>query len=151
MKHFDLTPLYRSTVGFDRVASILDSFAKVDLEPTGFPPYDIIRRNENDYRITLAVSGFSRQELDIEARENTLTIKGSKTAEERNEGHTMLHKGIAGRNFVRRFQLADYVEVKSAQLENGLLHIDLAREIPEAMKPRSINIEDKNTLIEDKA
>lgn len=151
MAHFDLTPLYRSTIGFDRVASILDSFANLDTEVSGFPPYDIVRLDDNAYRITLALAGFSREDLDIEVKENTLTIKGEKQASGDKNSNEMLHRGIAGRNFVRRFQLADYVEVKAANLENGLLHVDLERVLPEAMKPRTIEINDKSKLLEGKA
>jgi molecular chaperone IbpA len=135
MRTFDLTPLYRSTVGFDRLFSMLDAF---DSTP-GYPPYNIERTGENDYRITLAVAGFSENELSIEAKENTLTIKGEKEVKEERTSE-MLYQGIAARAFERTFQLADYVQVKGATLENGLLHVDLVREIPEAKKPRQIAI-----------
>jgi molecular chaperone IbpA len=138
MRTFDLAPLYRSTVGFDRLFSMLDAF---DSAP-GYPPYNIERTGENDYRISIAVAGFGEDELHIEAKENTLTIKGEKQVKEEKKGD-VLYQGIAARAFERVFQLADYVQVKGASLENGLLHVDLVREIPEAMKPRQIAINGK--------
>ena len=139
MRTYDLTPFYRSTVGFDRLFSLLDR-STADGSP-GYPPYNIERTGENSYRITVAVSGFSQAELSIVAKENTLTIKGEKTANENGkEGSEVLYRGIAARAFERVFQLADFVVVKNASLENGLLHVDLVREIPEAKKPRSIPI-----------
>jgi molecular chaperone IbpA len=135
MRTFDLAPLYRSTVGFDRLFSMLDDF---DSAP-GYPPYNIERTGENAYRITVAVAGFAERDLSIEAKENTLTIKGEKTKDEKYSSE-VLYQGIAGRAFERVFQLADYVQVKGASLENGLLHVDLVREIPEAKKPRQIPI-----------
>jgi molecular chaperone IbpA len=139
MRSFDLSPLYRSTVGFDRLFSLLDQASGVEAGVPGYPPYNIERTGENDYRITMAVAGFSDSELSIESRENTLTVKGEKKAEE-GQNAEVLYRGIAARSFERRFQLADHVEVKGASLENGLLHVDLVREIPEAMKPRTIAI-----------
>ena len=139
MRTFDLSPLYRSTFGFDRLFSLLDQASGVEAGVPGYPPYNIERTGENDYRITMAVAGFSDSELSIESRENTLTVKGEKKAEE-GQNAEVLYRGIAGRSFERRFQLADHVEVKGASLENGLLHVDLVREIPEAMKPRTIAI-----------
>jgi molecular chaperone IbpA len=138
MRTFDLTPFYRSTVGFDRLFSLLDQAAG-ETAP-GYPPYNIERTGENDYRITVAVSGFSPNELSIVSKENTLTIRGEKAANENGQKSEVLYRGIAARAFERAFQLADYVTVKNASLENGLLHVDLAREIPEAKKPRSIPI-----------
>jgi molecular chaperone IbpA len=139
MRTYDLTPFYRSTVGFDRLFSLLDR-AATDGSP-GYPPYNIERTGENSYRISVAVSGFSQGELSILAKENTLTIKGDKTANENGKGSSeVLYRGIAARAFERVFQLADFVLVKSASLENGLLHVDLVREIPEAKKPRNIPI-----------
>lgn len=140
MRHFDLSPLYRSTVGFDRLFSMLDTLPSGDASTPGYPPYNIERTAENEYRITMAVAGFSDQEIDIETKENVLTVKAQKVEEEEQEGREILHRGIASRSFERRFQLADHVEVKGATLENGLLHIDLVREIPEAMKPRKIAV-----------
>ena len=135
MRTFDLAPLYRSTVGFDRLFSMLDGFESAP----GYPPYNIERTAENEYRVSVAVAGFAENELSIESKENTLTIKGSKQAKEQQDGD-VLYQGIAARAFERVFQLADYVQVKAAALENGLLHVDLVREIPEAKKPRQIPI-----------
>ena len=137
MRTFDLTPFYRSTVGFDRVFGLLDSLS--DGSAQTYPPYNIERTGENAYRITMAVAGFAEGELSLESKENTLTVKGEKTETEKDE-KAFLYRGIGSRAFERRFQLADHVEVKSASLENGLLHVDLVREIPEAMKPRTIAI-----------
>ena len=139
MSRFDLSPLYRSTVGFDRFFSLIDSMSGPDNQ-SGFPPYDIIQNDENSYRISLAIAGFREDELDIQVEENKLTIRGEKVEATESETSHTLHRGIAARNFTRTFQLADHVEVKNAGLENGLLHIDLVREIPEAMKPRKIEI-----------
>ena len=139
MRTFDLAPLYRSTVGFDRLFSMLDGF---DASTPGYPPYNIERTGENDYRISIAVAGFGENELTIESKENTLTVKGEKQAKEETNGE-VLYQGIAARAFERVFQLADYVVVKGANLENGLLHVDLVREIPEAKKPRQIAINGK--------
>lgn len=136
MRHFDFSPLYRSTVGFDRLLSMLDS--TTGQETPSYPPYNIERTGENAYRITMAVAGFGEADLTIEAKEHTLSVKGERAQE--TEAGEVLYRGIASRAFERRFQLADHVEVKGASLENGLLHIDLAREIPEAMKPRKIEI-----------
>ena len=138
MRSYDLTPFYRSTVGFDRFFSLLDR-AATDGSP-GYPPYNIESTGEKTYRISVAVSGFSQGELSIVAKENTLTIKGEKSANENGNNSEVLYRGIAARAFERAFQLADFVVVKNASLENGLLHVDLVREIPEAKKPRSIPI-----------
>ena len=138
MRTYDLTPFYRSTVGFDRLFSLLDQVTS-DGSP-GYPPYNIERTGENAYRISVAVSGFAQNELSIVAKENTLTIKGEKAANENGDKSEVLYRGIAARTFERVFQLADFVQVKNASLENGLLHVDLVREIPEAKKPRSIPI-----------
>ncbi|MDJ0448130.1 Hsp20 family protein [Methylocystis sp. JR02] len=139
MRHFDLSPLYRQTVGFDRLFNLLDQGGGVDGAST-YPPYNIERTGENAYRVTLAVAGFSREELTIETKENTLSIKGSKDQTPPAQGREMLHQGIAARAFERRFQLADHVVVTGASLVNGLLHVDLVREIPETQKPRRIEI-----------
>ncbi len=148
MRSIDYSPLYRSTVGFDRLFSLLDNMAKPESAPT-YPPYNIERTGDDSYRITMAVAGFSEADLSLESKENTLTIKAEKTEE--TEGTSeVLFRGIAARSFERRFQLADYVEVKEASLENGLLHIDLVREIPEAMKPRKIKIGNSVQQIEGK-
>jgi molecular chaperone IbpA len=142
MRHFDLTPLYRSTIGFDRLGSLLDTLGAFEGEAPSYPPYNIERTGENDYRISMAVAGFGEKDLTIEVKENTLSIRGDKQVD--TEQTTFLHRGIAARSFERRFQLADHVVVRSAGLENGLLHVDLVRELPEAMKPRTIPIETKN-------
>ena len=138
MRHYDLSPLYRST-GFDRLFSLLDQATSNEAAPS-YPPYNIERTAENAYRITIAVAGFSEADLSIESKENALTVKGEKQANDNGEKREVLHQGIAARAFERRFQLADYVQVTGASLENGLLHIDLVREIPEAKKPRQIPI-----------
>ena len=139
MRTFDLSPLYRSTVGFDRLFSMLDKTVGFEGGPT-YPPYNIERTGENSYRVTIAVAGFSESELAIEAKENSLTVKGEKGRETESPRTELLYQGIAARAFERVFRLADFVEVKAAKLENGLLHIDLVREIPETMKPRTIRI-----------
>jgi molecular chaperone IbpA len=144
MRQFDLAPLYRNTVGFDRLFSMLDQLVSVDAAPT-YPPYNIERTGESAYRISVAVAGFTDQDLSIEVKENTLSIRGEKKiAEERKAD--ILHQGIAARTFERRFQLADGVQVTGAALENGLLHVDLVREIPEAKKPRLIPISGPRTI-----
>lgn len=140
MRNFDFSPLYRSTVGFDRLFSLLDQVTTADGAAPTYPPYNIERTGEDAYRITIAVAGFSEGELSIEARENALTVKGEKKPVNDDEHSEVLYRGIASRAFERRFQLADYVEVKGASLEHGLLHIDLVREIPEAKRTRSIPI-----------
>ncbi|WP_132665241.1 MULTISPECIES: Hsp20 family protein [unclassified Rhizobium] len=138
MRHVDFSPLYRSTVGFDRLFTMLDSLGQPD-QSQSYPPYNIERTGDNTYRITMAVAGFDESELSIEAREHTLTVKGEKSEEQTAENQ-FLYRGIAKRAFERRFQLAEYMEIRSASLKNGLLHIDLLREIPEAAKPRRIEI-----------
>ena len=140
MRHFDLSPLYRSTVGFDRLFSLLDQASGVESGVPGYPPYNIERTGENAYRITIAVAGFGEADLAIESKENALSVRGEKQANDNGQPREILHQGIAARAFERRFQLADYVQVTGASLENGLLHIDLVREIPEAKKPRQIAI-----------
>ncbi|GIK81730.1 MAG: Hsp20 family protein [Pseudorhodoplanes sp.] len=136
---FDLTPFYRSTVGFDRLFNMLDQAGGVDSAPS-YPPYNIERTGENAYRISVAVAGFAENELNIEVKENTLTIRGEKQSKTEEKAGQVLYQGIAARAFERVFQLADFVQVKGAKLENGLLHVDLVREIPEAKKPRQIPI-----------
>jgi len=148
MRTFDLTPLYRSTVGFDRLFSLLDQATGLESAPS-YPPYNIERTGENAYRITVAVAGFAEPELSIEVKENTLTIRGEKQAKQNEKDGEVLYQGIAARAFERRFQLADHVVVKGAALENGLLHVDLVREIPEAMKPRSIPIGNSSAKVID--
>jgi molecular chaperone IbpA len=138
MRQFDLAPLYRNTVGFDRLFSMLDQFVGVDAAPS-YPPYNIERTGENAYRISVAVAGFTDRDLTIEVKENSLLVRGEKqTSEERKTD--VLYQGIAARTFERRFQLADGVQVVGAALENGLLHVDLLREIPETKKPKLIPI-----------
>jgi molecular chaperone IbpA len=136
MRTIDLTPLYRSVVGFDRLADLLDSASTE--AATGYPPYNIERTAENSYRIEIAVAGFKSEDINIEVKENLLTVQGRKPAND--ETKRYLHRGLAERNFDRRFQLADYVVVQDAQLANGLLSISLKRELPEALKPRRIEI-----------
>ncbi|MBV9969339.1 MAG: Hsp20 family protein [Xanthobacteraceae bacterium] len=153
MRTFDLSPLYRSTVGFDRLFSLLDQASGFETAGSPYPPYNIERTGENAYRVTLAVAGFSDDELSIETKENTLTVKGEKTVKTDEKKSEVLYQGIAARAFERVFRLADHVEVRAAALENGLLHIDLVREIPEAMKPRTIRINGGGTskVLEGKA
>ncbi len=139
MRTIDYAPLYRSTIGFDRMFSMLDAVGNGETSQT-YPPYNIERTGENAYRISMAVAGFAEDELSIESKEQVLTITGEKKQTEEKEGSQYLFQGIASRAFERRFQLADHVEIRTASLENGLLHIDLVREIPEAMKPRKIEI-----------
>jgi molecular chaperone IbpA len=134
---FDLTPLYRSTVGFDRLARMLDEASSFEA-PT-YPPYNIERLAEDEYRITMAVAGFAPEDISIEVKGNGLTVSGKK-AEKPDTKVEFLHQGIASRGFERRFQLADHVQVNGAGMENGLLHISLKREVPEALKPRTIPV-----------
>lgn len=148
MRTIDFTPLYRSAVGFDRMASLLESAARTS-EAGGWPPYNIETTGENAYRIEIAVAGFKPDELNIEVKENLLTVTGRRTANDESE-RTFLHRGLAERDFERRFQLADYVVVTEAGLSNGLLTIDLKRELPEALKPRRIEINAGPALIEGK-
>ncbi|MBL0935785.1 MAG: Hsp20 family protein [Rhizobiaceae bacterium] len=139
MRHVDFSPLYRSTVGFDRLFTMLDSLAQPD-NGQSYPPYNIERTGEDAYRISMAVAGFAEDDISIEAHRNVLTVKGEKP-ETKDETSEFLHRGIASRAFERRFQLADHVEVVGALLKNGLLHIDLKRSVPEEMKPRKIAIQ----------
>jgi len=138
MTTIDFSPLFRSMIGFDRLSQALESAYRT--EPGGYPPYNVETHGENDYRITMAVAGFSQKDLTIEAKENILTVSGARAEDEDKPETRFLYRGIANRSFERKFQLADYVRVVDARLENGLLHIDLRREIPEAMKPRKIEI-----------
>ena len=138
MRTIDFAPLYRSAVGFDRLARLVEQAAQADTAPQGYPPYNIETTGENAYRIEIAVAGFKPDELSIEVKENLLAVQGRKTAND--EGKTFLHRGLAERNFERRFQLADYVVVTDAALADGLLSISLKRELPEALKPRRIEI-----------
>ena len=134
----EFAPLYRSMVGFDRLAALLDAAAKSEAS-SNWPPYNIETTGENAYRVEIAVAGFRPEELNVEVKEGTLTVSGRKTAND--DGKKYLHRGLAERNFERRFQLADYVLVTDARLQDGLLQIDLRRELPEAMKPRRIEIQ----------
>jgi molecular chaperone IbpA len=138
MRNFDFSPLYRSAIGFDRMANVLDSLNRSEQNQPSYPPYNIELTGEDKYRITMAVAGFDRAEINIEVNQNHLTISANKPADQ--QTRTFLHQGIAARSFERRFQLADHVQVQSADYENGLLHIELQRIIPEAMKPRQIPI-----------
>jgi molecular chaperone IbpA len=140
MRHVDFAPLYRSTVGFDRLFSLLDTLGTPDNGGQSYPPYNIERTGDDSYRISMAVAGFSDQEISIEAHRNVLTVKGERNEEKTEDGKEVLYRGIAARAFERRFQLADHVEVKDASLKNGLLHIDLKRNVPEELKPRKIEI-----------
>jgi molecular chaperone IbpA len=148
MRTIDLSPLYRSLVGFDRLADQLDAAARTEAA-SGYPPYNIERTGENDYRIEIAVAGFKPDELAVEVKENLLTVTGRKAA---NDGDIKqyLHRGLAERNFERKFQLTDYLIVEDADLSNGLLSIALKRELPEALKPRTVEIKSSaaSTLIE---
>ena len=139
MTNFDMTPLYSSTIGFDRLANIFDALGSTD-KNSAFPPYDVARTGETDYRISMAVAGFAEDELEIIERCGVLRVRGSSTSDGADTESQLLYRGIAKRNFERRFQLADNVQVSSAHLNNGLLHIELVREVPEAEKPRKINI-----------
>jgi molecular chaperone IbpA len=139
MRHVDFSPLYRSTVGFDRLFTMLDSLAQPDGGQT-YPPYNIEKTGENAYRISVAVAGFSEDEISIEAHRNVLTIKGERKEESEDDKAELLFRGIASRTFERRFQLADHVDVEGATLKNGLLYVDLKRNVPEELKPRKIAI-----------
>jgi molecular chaperone IbpA len=139
MRHVDFSPLYRSTVGFDRLFTMLDSLAQPDGGQI-YPPYNIERTGEDSYRISMAVAGFSENDIAIEAHRNVLSVKGERKDEGNGEGSEVLYRGIAARTFERRFQLADHVDVIGAALKNGLLHIDLKRNVPEELKPRKIEI-----------
>ena len=139
MRTLDFSPLYRSTVGFDHLSSLLDSVNRGDANQPSYPPYNIELLETDKYQITMAVAGFEEAELDIQTEKGTLTVAGQKSGEEVT-GRNYLHQGIAARNFERRFQLADHVEVTGARMDHGLLYIDLVREIPEAMKPKKITI-----------
>lgn len=138
MRSFDLTPLYRATVGFDQIADLMDRVMTTETAGQSYPPYNIEKTDDQAWRISLAVAGFSEQDLTIEQHENSLHVVGSKAADKGDR--TYLHRGIANRSFKRRFDLADHVRVTAATHENGMLHIDLVREVPEALKPRRIEI-----------
>jgi len=150
MTTFDFSPLFRTSVGYDRLASLLNSASRLE-QGAGFPPYNIQRAGEDHYRITMAVAGFSESELSITTENNRLVITGEKPEEKEDENNAFLYRGIATRSFERRFNLAEHVRVTGARLDNGLLHIELEREIPEAMKPRTIEIKPSSSLLEGKA
>lgn len=147
MTTFDFSPLFRTTVGYDRLASLLNSATRLE-QGAGFPPYNIQKAGEDRYRITMAVAGFSQDELSITTENNRLVVSGEKPEEQEGEDNAFLYRGIATRSFERRFNLAEHVRVTGARLDNGLLHIELEREIPEAMKPRSIEIRSSGKLLE---
>jgi len=149
MTTFDFSPLFRTSVGFDRLASMLNSAHRVE-QAGGYPPYNIESRGENNYRITMAVAGFSEDELNISSELNQLTVSGQKAEEEAGNGD-FLYRGIATRSFERRFNLADHVKVTGATLDNGLLHIELERELPEVMKPKTIEIQTNKSVLEGKS
>lgn len=147
MQTVDFSPFYRSTVGFDRLFNRLDTL--VGQEAKSYPPYNIERVGENAYRISIAVAGFAESDIAIESKENSLLVKGAKAPETAESKREFLHRGIAERAFELRFQLAEYVEVTGASLENGLLHVELKRELPESKKPRTISISSGTKSIED--
>ena len=138
MRTIDFSPLFRSTVGFDRMQRVMDATLRTDATTLSYPPYNIEARGDDAYRITMAVAGFSNDDVEVTIAEDTLTVAGKSTPED--ESITYLHHGIAGRSFERKFQLAEHIEVKDAVLRDGLLHIDLERQIPEEKKPRRIEI-----------
>jgi len=140
MRNFDFSPLYRSTVGFDHFADLIDRAFSGDVSQNTYPPFNIEKTAEDAYRISIAVAGFGEDELTVETRDNQLFVSARKTEESRDEGKTYLHRGIAQRSFEKRFQLADHVVVTGATVENGMLNVDLVREMPEALKPRRIEI-----------
>jgi molecular chaperone IbpA len=148
MHTFDFSPLYRATVGFDRIADLMDRVLSADVAQPTYPPYNIEKTDENAYRISVAVAGFSADELSVEVKEGALTVSARKAEDE--NGKTYLHRGIATRAFERRFTLADHVKVTGATHVDGMLHIDLVREVPEALKPRRIEIA-RNDTVEAKA
>lgn len=141
MRTYDLSPLYRATVGFDRLASLLDGVSRADEQAFSYPPYNIEKLGEDKYRISMAVAGFGEEDLDITVKEGGLVVTGKKARSEGEQNPNFLYRGIAQRAFERRFDLADHIKVTGASLANGLLHIDLVREIPETLKPRSVKIE----------
>jgi molecular chaperone IbpA len=151
MNAFDFSPLFRSTIGFDRMQRLVDSALNANEVNYSYPPYNIEAKGENAYRITMAVAGFSPDELDVTVKENGLTVSATTKQEEGEK--TYLHRGIAGRSFERRFELADFIKVEGAKLENGLLHVDLVRQVPEEKKPRKVAIATDNQpqVIEQKA
>jgi molecular chaperone IbpA len=150
MTTFDLSPLFRTSIGYDRLASLMNAASRIE-QGGGFPPYNIQKAGEDRYRITMAVAGFSEGDLDITTENNKLVVTGNRPEEEEGEDKAFLYRGIATRAFERRFNLAEHVRVTGARLLNGLLHIELEREIPEAMKPRTIEIQSTGVLLENEA
>ncbi|WP_321364986.1 Hsp20 family protein [uncultured Celeribacter sp.] len=146
MRNFDLAPLYRATVGFDQIADLMDRVLTQEVSQPSYPPYNIEKTSDDAWRISLAVAGFSTEDIGIEQRENALVITARKADSEEEKAKTYLHRGIATRAFERRFTLAEHVRVTGASHENGMLHIDLKREVPEALKPRRIEIAGPNTV-----
>ena len=140
MRSFDLSPLFRSTVGFDNLSRVLDAALRIDDGQLSYPPYNIEKTGEDAYRITMAVAGFGAEDLNVVAQDNGLVISGQSQESEPENAGEYLHRGIARRAFQRRFALADHIKVKGAELANGLLHVDLVREVPEERKPREIKI-----------
>lgn len=151
MNSFDFSPLFRSTIGFDRLTRLMDAASQVDSGAAAYPPYNIEATGDNAYRLTMAVAGFGADDLEITAKEGALVVTGK--ARKEDESKQYLHRGIARRAFERRFQLADHIRVAGASLDNGLLHVDLVREVPEALKPRKVEIATgtKPQVIEQKA
>ncbi|PIB26072.1 heat-shock protein [Amylibacter kogurei] len=150
MRTYDFAPLYRSTVGFDRLATMLDRALSAEVTPNSYPPYNIEKSGDDKYRITVAVAGFTEDEISVEMRDGQLVISAKKAETETDENINYLHRGIAARAFEKRFQLADHVRATGAESENGLLHVDLVREVPEALKPRRIEIANPAKTIEAK-
>lgn len=150
MRNYDFAPLYRSTVGFDRLATMLDRALTSDAGTNTYPPYNIEKASDDEYRITVAVAGFSEDELTVEMRDSQLVISAKKAEAETEDPTAFLHRGIATRAFEKRFQLADHVRAVNAESKDGLLHIDLVREVPEALKPRRIEIVNKSKVIDGK-
>jgi len=146
MTTFDFTPLYRSAIGFERLAHLAETASQTRQSGNNFPPYNIEQLDENNYRITMAVAGFDQDEVEIITQNNELLVKGTKAATDEKDSRTFLHRGIAERNFERKFELADHVFVNGADMKNGLLYIELERQLPEAMKPRKIEINGAKTL-----
>lgn len=149
MNTYDLSPLFRSTVGFDRLSRLIDSAYKVDERAVGYPPYNIAKLSEDSYEITMAVAGFKLAELNVVAEANTLTVTGA-NAEKEDASKQYLHRGIATRSFERKFSIADHVKVVDAQLHDGLLTLKLVREVPEASKPKMIPIGDGSAVVQGK-
>ena len=151
MRTYDFAPLYRSTVGFDRLASMLDRAMSVDVNANSYPPYNIEKTEDDAYRISVAVAGFGDDELSIEMRDHQLVISAKKAEADKEDAVTYLHRGIAARSFEKRFHLADHVRAVAAETVNGVLHVDLVREVPEALKPRRIEIANATKTIEQKS